>query len=146
MIRLAGSWIGIGGFMDREFEDSKVPAERALTKALLLTERAIKKKLTGRRTGRVYIIDGRRHVASAPGEPPATLYGDLRKSITHVGPFWERDILTGEVGSDLPKANMLEYGGITSNGARILPRPFLEPVMLEEEGRIDAALEGALEP
>lgn len=42
------------------------------------------------KTGRIYMIRGRRHQASAPGEPPANLSGDLARSAHYRAYGWER--------------------------------------------------------
>lgn len=79
------------------------------------TQRLIR---TGQRTGRIYIIRGQRHQASAPGEPPANLTGKLAKSNEYKVSGWS----TMEVGETAPYAGYLEYG--TKKG-KIKPRPHL---------------------
>lgn len=57
------------------------------------------------------------HRASAPGDPPAVMYGDLRRSITF-------GVVDGvmRVGTPLVKAPYLEQGA-----GRLAKRPFMEP-------------------
>lgn len=142
---LAEKWLGLDGLGERELQALRVPAEKAILKALLLFEREVKKKLTGSRSGRVYTVGrrGRTHQASAPGEPPAVLTGALRQSITHDGPTWQGDEVSGEVGTQLPYAAILEFGGMTWNGGRILPRPYMAATFLEQQDAIETILQGA---
>ncbi len=144
MITVQGHWIGLEGIGLAELKALEPKAVRAVTRATLYYEGKVKKKLSGPRTGRIYIIRGRPHQASAPGEPPATLTGELRQSIGHELVF-ERDTFWGEVGSPLVKARTLEFGGITGNGARILPRPYFSATFLDEEQAILAILETAVD-
>lgn len=78
--------------------------------------------LSGERTGRTYRVPGtnRTYTASAPGEPPAVMLGQLRNSITGVVET-ERRSTKGIVGTELVKGLQLEKG--TKNMA---PRPWLE--------------------
>lgn len=62
--------------------------DRAITLGLrkagsLLQKATVKTLTTGKRTGRIYIIRGRKHQASAAGEAPAKLTGRLAKSVGH---------------------------------------------------------------
>lgn len=73
------------------------------------------------RHGRKYVVTkgGRIHVASAPGEPPALLTGDLRRRrASRLGTDNGTQDLRMEFGSSVPYARRLELGG----GA-IEPRP-----------------------
>lgn len=142
MIRFIGRWLGIEGFADEELKALRAPSERVVLKATLRFERGIKKKLTGPRTGRIYGT----HQASAPGEAPALLHGDLRKSITHTMPTWdENNTVRADVGTSLAKAAMLEYGGVTWNGARILPRPYISATWIEMQDELEGILKEAVE-
>lgn len=71
---------------------------------------------TGPRTGRVYTIRGKKHQASAPGEPPAKLTGRLAKSAGYraVGPEYM------QVGEEAFYAGWLEQGT-----SRMAERPHL---------------------
>jgi hypothetical protein len=52
-----------------------------LKKSAELMEARLRGELYEPKSGRVYERDGRTHVASAPGEPPATDYGALEASL-----------------------------------------------------------------
>lgn len=78
--------------------------------AALLAQREIQQQLTGQRSGTEYKVSktGEMHTASAPGESPGVLSGDLRASITTApggssAPFYY-------VGSDKDYAPHLELG------------------------------------
>lgn len=111
-------------------------AGQRMTEACLHVQNKTKEKLSGKRTGRVYRIPGtnRTYTASAPGEPPAVMTGQLRSSIKYriVG---ELQVLRGEVGSELKKAVELEFGT-----KKIKPRPFLLPTFQEELPKIKEIL------
>ena len=68
--------------------------------------------------GRSEVVDKKNHVPSKPGEPPAVLYGDLRRSLTtaHIAP------LQVEVRADDEKAAWLEYGT-----SKMAARPYMRP-------------------
>lgn len=137
-------WEGKDTVAEEEFAKLYPSAEKAVTAATLYFEGAVKRKLSGARTGRIYRIGrrGKVHQASAPGEAPASLTGKLRQSITH-SIQWMGDNVFGEVGTSVPYAAILEYGGVSWNGGRILPRPYMASTYLEEAEAIDAILEGA---
>lgn len=103
-------------------------AAQRMTEACLHVQNKTKEKLSGSRTGRTYRVPGtnRTYTASAPGEPPAVMTGQLRSSIKYriVG---ELRVLRGEVGSKLKKAPMLEFGT-----RKMAARPFLRPTFQEE--------------
>lgn len=165
-------WQGIDGLAEELIAERRGAVETTMKKFLLLYEGRIKKKLTGARTGRARRVTRSRrrkgspggatkmHVASAPGEPPAVLYGALRNSVGHAGPTWDHDILEGKVGvglgisqagggedeNEIAKAyaRRLEYGGVDKRGVRILPRPYLAPVTDEMEPIMDKMFREAL--
>ena len=68
------------------------------------------------KTGRIYIINGRPHQASAPFESPAELTGTLRRSIN----FNVRGSRQLTIGESAYYAKWLEEG---TRDNRILPRP-----------------------
>ena len=144
MIRFVTQWFGLDTLGEDELNALREPVARAIMRATLYYEGRVKKKLTGARTGRIYIIGGITHQASAPGEPPASFTGKLRQSITHTDVMWDGDNAFAEVGSSEPQARILEFGGITSHGVRILPRPYFSATWLEEEAKIQSILDKAV--
>lgn len=118
----------------KSIEDIRV---QRMTEACIHVQGKVKEKLSGSRTGRVYKVPGTKHkvyTASAPGEPPAVMLGQLRQSIKFAIDATIKGIV-GLVGSDLKKAPMLEYGT-----SRIKPRPFLRPTFQENIDSIKAIL------
>lgn len=76
---------------------------------------------TGKRSGRVYSIKGRKHQASAAGEMPAKLSGTLAKSVKYR--LKTKQIELGETAF---------YAGFLERGtARMAARPHIKPVMLK---------------
>lgn len=79
------------------------------------------------KTGRLYRIPGRkkRHRASAPGEPPANLKGNLRRGVDFI--VEGSDKMT--FGEKEPYGRILELGGrrtfSNGNSVYIEPRPYL---------------------
>lgn len=76
------------------------------------------------KAGRIYNFPSlgiSNHLASAPGQAPANLTGELRRSIKYS--------LLGKVdiafGSTVPYGRILEKGGINGRGHYIAPRPYL---------------------
>lgn len=142
-------WTGLDGMAEREFEKLRATAEVSIDRAGLHLESAVKRTLGpegGVRTGIAYKVSkaGPLHIASAPGEPPAVLFGALRQSITHSPPRWDGWIVWTEVGSNKVYARRLEWGGIDSRGIRILPRPYFAPTILREEEAIGNILDQAV--
>ncbi len=155
-------WTGLEGMALRELEKLRASAEVAIDRAGLHLESAVKRTLGpdgGPRTGRIYVVPAssakgpragtRRknpphHQASAPGEPPAVLFGMLRQSITHSAPRWDGWVVWTEVGSNKIYARRLEWGGVDRRGIRILPRPYFAPTILREEEAIDRILDKAV--
>lgn len=83
----------------------------------------------GKRTGRKYLIKGKWHIASAPGEYPARLTGELRKSIR----FEVYKTLTGpqlRVGL-LKTSPAAGYGADLEDPGYRHSRPFLRRAMYE---------------
>lgn len=150
MIRIESSgWEGLEGMGEAALRELRGTAEREVKAGALYFEAELKKTLTGRRSGRTYRVSrtGRTHVASAPGEPPAVLFGALRNSIGHRGPTWKGWAVEAEVGTGLgvgggndpsaAYARRLEFGGIDSRGVYIAPRPYMAPT----EERVRPVLE-----
>lgn len=115
-------------------------AQRML-RAVIFMQNEVKLTLTGTRHGRRYRIGKsargkkikrvRYHIASAPGEPPAVLYGRLRNSIKFELRTKGLRSIEGIVGSKLDKAVWLEKGT-----KRIKPRPFLEPTFKKNQNEL----------
>ena len=75
-----------------------------------------------KKTGRIYLINGKKHQASAPGEAPANLSGSLRRSVKYV----VRGYLEAEFGDKIFYGKYLEEGTTNKDGStRIAPRPHL---------------------
>lgn len=94
------------------------------------------KTLSGNRTGRTYRVPGTKtyYIASAPGEPPAVLTGQLRQSVkTNV--YSKAKAVKGEVGTGLHKGLMLEKGT-----KKMAPRPWLEPSFDKSLERVKSIL------
>ena len=98
-------------------------AEERMLEAVDEVRNATLETLSGSRSGRIYKVPGTGvyYTASAPGEPPAVQLGDLRKSVKGGIEKEGKDVI-GFVGSELPKASMLEMGT-----SKMLPRPWLRP-------------------
>lgn len=151
----AGEWIGLDNLDDELLEALKPDAERAVFLAGQHFANEIKVTLTGKRRGRSYKVSktGRLHVASAPGEPPAVLFDNLRGSVGHTDPKWEGLAVSSEVGPGIAagrKANVskayarrMELGGGDSRGVYIAPRPYMEPTAMRVEPEIGRIMERA---
>lgn len=153
-------WDNLPDFRE-DFQRDRRRAESAVTMAAVHLENAIKKTLTGARSGRPYRVSrtGALHIASAPGEPPAVLFGNLRNSVGRSRPEWEGDVAVGIlVGPGLGQkptdgtpdpgrsyARRLEYGGIDSRGVKIDARPYMEPTVEAEAAAIDRILASAFD-
>lgn len=95
------------------------------------------------RTGRVYNINGKKHQASAPGQPPAVLSGDLKDSPTPTTIDSDKRHWEGAVVTDEEYAAILELGGVNGAGARIEPRPaWLKTIMENRKQYHDTATKG----
>lgn len=108
------------------------------------TERVKNKIRAPGRSGRIYNFGGRQHQASAPGEVPASLTGLLADSYT-----WTR--MTDNpgsfatAGSNLAKAQVLEFGGLNDQGFWVAARPVLLPSFLEAMAQAEAVLKREFE-
>ena len=99
--------------------------------------------LTGARHGRAYKVSktGAMHIASAPGEPPAVLFDNLRGSVGATEPEWDvaRVTVSSTVGPGIAQApglavdparayaRRLEWGGVDSRGVNCVGERFLSP-------------------
>ena len=153
----AGQWENLDELEAESFlKEIRPEAEVAMKRVLLMFEREVKQTLTGTRSGRTYRVPltkggtgARLHVASAPGEPPAVLFGNLRNSIGHTGPKWSGWTVEGEFGPGLGQgekagrdaanayARRMEYGGSDSRGVHIHPRPYMEPTVQRQTPEAD---------
>lgn len=85
--------------------------------------RAIEK---GKKTGRVYRIRGRRHRASAPGEAPANLSGQLKNSLG--------SNISGSDRMEFGYKDSAEHGKFLEEGtSRMAARPNIEPTVRNNE-------------
>lgn len=101
----------------RFWQEKKKTALRALiAEYALRIEKDVKESLSGPGSGRRY----GNHVASAPGEPPATDTGRLRASIR--SDLTDLADYVARVGTNLKYARFLELGT-----SKMLARPFLQP-------------------
>ena len=91
-----------------------------------VADEAVKSIQTGVKSGRFYNFKGKKHQASAPGQSPANMSGDLVKSRRTEYPS---DGNVGRVIFDVPYARALEYGKLDG---KILPRPFIRPALLKK--------------
>jgi HK97 gp10 family phage protein len=105
----------------------------AMRRAGGIVLRRAKKRLNAKlRTGRLYNVPGgdgsEVYRASAPGEAPAKLTGDIVKSLKLVV---SRSGLSVRVVSTDPKAHFQEYGTLKQK-----PRPFLRPSLVESKSEV----------
>lgn len=155
----------VTGFVDGVEQELAPLMVVAVEQGALMLQNRIRVILTGARHGRWYRVPGtlrtsirtrrttrgggRWHRASAPGEPPAVLFGRLRNSITHT-PAEARHVARNgrrvlvarsEVGvaAHYPEwlAKKLEFGGRNSDGSRFYARPYLRPAVDVEAPRIE---------
>lgn len=112
--------------------DIEKTAKERMETAVNEVRNEVLQALTGSRSGRTYKVPGtqRTYTASAPGQPPAQVTGELRQSISSEVEGEGKKIV-GRVGSDKKKAPMLEFG--TKNMA---PRPFLRPTFEKTAGKV----------
>ncbi len=93
-----------------------------------------------RKTGRIYIIKGAFHQASAPGEPPANLSGELAR---HVG-----YIVSGHTQlefGDKSQQGKAPYGMFLEHGTKkIKPRPHISRTVKDEYKNTYTSLEDSM--
>lgn len=139
------AWVGLETVGAEELNALRPRAELAVVRAGRYFVNAVKKTLSGPRSGRIYRgRRGRLHQASAPGEPPATQTGKLRQSITMSEPEWVGWNVSVDIGSNQPQARRLEYGGVDRRGVRILPRPYFEPTAIRVQAQVEVILESSI--
>lgn len=101
-----------------------------------------KQAMQGTRSGKIYPIPGTRRTyrASAPGEPPAVLTGNLKNSIYTMREGKHRWV----VGVGTAYAARLEFGGTDKNGVYIAPRPYLRPAVFSIVNRFPQYFKGMI--
>jgi hypothetical protein len=151
-----GKWENLDGMGEDILREMRPKAEGAMVEATVEFVNQLKLTLTGTRTGQPYKVSktGRMHIASAPGEPPAVLFGNLRNSMGRTPPKWEGWTLNSEVGTGLGVSSageiaatysrILEYGGFTKPGTYIAKRPYMQPTADRMEPKITAIFEARL--
>lgn len=95
---------------------------------------AVKKILSGPKTGVIYKRRGVSHQASAPGESPANDTGRLAQSARTELDAGE---IKGIVNFSTAYAAALEFG---TNDGKILPRPYARPALEEEREGIEKTI------
>ena len=93
----------------------------------------IQETLSGNRTGKIAKVPGtnKTYVQSAPGEPPAVMVGDLRRSISVIVQQ-EGKWLVAKIGTAQLKAMRLEYGGYG-----MAPRPYMKPSFEKAKPKVE---------
>jgi HK97 gp10 family phage protein len=85
----------------------------------MLKATLVRSLTTGKRSGRIYTIGGSKHTASAAGEAPAKVTGNLARSVT------VKVITNGFIiGETAPYARYLEFGT-----RKMEARPHVKPVI-----------------
>lgn len=88
------------------------------------------------KTGRTYRRRGVEHVASAPGEAPASDTGRLANSIRTQ---YKKDGLVGVVVASTSYAARLEYGTV-----RMAARPYMRPALVNRRDAIEQTIADAI--
>jgi len=153
----AGQWVGLDNMSDAVLMALRPKAEKAVFRGGQRYANEIKRTLTGARHGRTYKVSrtGRLHVAAAPLEPPAVLFGNLRNSVGHTDPHWEGQSVSVEVGPGLTGgdesrvstayARRQEYGGTDKRGVYVPPHPYMAPTALRMEAILPTIFERAFQ-
>jgi|GEM_PF-6581272 len=133
-VRVTGDdFRGLGGEVLFEYRPGCVEAVRAGQDAFL---RKIDELLSQPGRGRIYRRGGRVHQASAPGDPPAEDLGTYRRSFRKYPLQVRGDEVSGEAGTDDPRAVWFELGT-----SQMLPRPHIEEAQRAAEEATDQAFE-----
>lgn len=100
--------------------------------AAIFFQTAMKKELSRKGTGHIYIKpSGRRHQASAPGEPPAVDTGHYRRSIQVDLSQQREPISIARVGTNVIYGRRLEFGS-----PEVAPRPHWIPTIKALSGKV----------
>lgn len=166
-------WEGLDQLGPEAMAELRRNAERAVARAALRFKTGVQETLTGKRSGRTYVVSrtGKPHIASRAGsqsgegaEPPGVLTGQLRRSIAVKGPEWDGFTVQASIGTNVEYARRLEFGGIhtttrqvtvqvepgvwrvikAGTQIRTLPRPYFEPTALRLGPELEALLEDAV--
>lgn len=129
----------LGAKLDWYGENVKKAINGTLEEKLDILGEALTNKirtvLSQKGTGRIYKIGTKIHQASAPGRPPAIMYGDLHGSIGH--DVEKKSLVTNLiVGSWSDHAIPMEFG--TKN---VAPRPWLGVTLRENQNFIEKFLQ-----
>jgi HK97 gp10 family phage protein len=92
------------------------------------------RKMEEPKAGKIYIINGRRHQASAPGQAPAIITGDLKNSVRYE--LKGSDLLFGAGNNEVDYAKFLELGT-----KKMAKRPFIEITARENYKNIENAFD-----
>jgi len=148
-------WEGLEGMGEEILQELKVKGDGLMMDAAMVAVSTVKQTLTGARSGRTYKVSktGKLHVASAPGEPPAVLFGHLRNSVGNSAPAWSGWEISFDYGPGLgvsaegvveTYSRRLEYGGVDSRGVKIDARPYMEPSANRLEPLLEKLFEAGL--
>ncbi len=122
----------------KEVMDSfKEVARERMLEAVQVVRDKVNETLSQPGHGKVYKVPGTsvEYTASAPGEPPATATGNLKKSV-HWSVEGEGADIVGRVGTDQDYGKSLEYGT-----SKMAPRPWLRKSFEQEEGKVKQIFE-----
>lgn len=93
-----------------------------------------------RKTGRIYVIKGSFHQASAPGEPPANLSGELAKHVGYiVSGHSEMEFGDKSQQGKAPYGMFLEFGTV-----KMKPRPHIRRTVQEQSKDTYTSLENSM--
>lgn len=85
---------------------------------------------------------------SVPGESPATVTGNLMRSIEEYGPYWTgENSAEGAVGPNAVYARIQELGGVTGRdyATTLPPRPYVAPAVEESREKVHQIFRDAFE-
>lgn len=155
MYRIESETSGLRGLADEIVAETLEEAEHLVADGAAELSNTVKRVLTGRRSGAERPVPeaDRTYVASAPGEPPAVMFGHLRNSVGWSRPEQAGDAVESRVGAALgipvtedadrraqsvaeAYARILEVGGWAGH-AYIDPRPYMAPAVDIAEPVID---------
>lgn len=121
--------------------------QRRLIEAAMHLQGEIIEKVSKPGYGEIYRVPGTRnktYTASAPGDPPATMLGNLKRNIVFETKFTngELEVIVGVRG--VPYAKRLEFGfvGVDKRGRRYnqAPRPFFKPTYEEQRAKLKSII------